>query len=87
MIQLYQTSSSAISGASTFNFAVVSKYGKVLIRKINVLIWFQHKEEEIQGAEGAHLSEPQKTHPTSEFTIVAVCCFIWSLACNCGLSE
>jgi len=57
----------------------MSKYGgKVLIQKINALIWFQHKEEEqlngrlkkLQGAEGAHSPKPQKAHPTSEFTIV-----------------
>jgi len=27
--------------------------------------------KKLQGAEGAHLLEPQKAHPTSEFTIVA----------------
>jgi len=32
--QLYQT--------STSNYAVVSKYGEVLIRKINASIWFRH---------------------------------------------
>jgi len=70
-VQLCQTCSSAISSTSTLNYAVVSKYGKALIWKINASIWFQHKEE-IEGTEGAaHLSESQKAHPTSEVTIVA----------------
>jgi len=40
-------------------------------------MWFQCKEKEqykrkyVQGSEGARSSEPQKAHPTSEFTIVA----------------
>jgi len=28
------------------------------------------EDKKIQGAEGAHLSEPQKVYPTSEFTIL-----------------
>jgi len=43
---LCQTNSSTISSTSALNYAVVSKYGKVLIRKINASIWFQHKEVE-----------------------------------------
>jgi len=39
---------------------------------------------ECQGTEGAHSSEPQKAHPTSEFIlghkVVAVHCFVWPLA-------
>jgi len=40
--------------------------------EINMLIWFCCLEDnkECQGAEGAHLSEPQKAHPTSEFILV-----------------
>jgi len=33
-----------------------------------------------QGPEGAHLSEPQKAHLTSEFVVVKIMyCFDWSL--------
>jgi len=37
------------SSTSTLNYAVVSKFEKVLIWKINALIWFRHKEEELNG--------------------------------------
>ena len=49
----------------------------MLIGKSNALIWFycmkkdEVKIRERQGAEGTHLSESQKTHPTGEFGIVA----------------
>jgi len=65
-----QNSSSAISSASVLNYAVVSEYGLVLIQKLTSQYSFNIKKK-IQGVEGAHLSEPQKTHPTSQFTIVA----------------
>jgi len=44
--------------------------------KINALIWLRHEEQlderlkKLQGTEGAHLSEPQKAHATSEFTLL-----------------
>jgi len=40
MVQLCQTSSSTISGVSALNYAVVSKYGKMLTQNINTSIWF-----------------------------------------------
>jgi len=66
-IQLYQTSNSAISRASVLNYAVVSKFGKVLIRKINASIWFEHKEEELNGKRkykmwGEHICHNPKRH-------------------------
>jgi len=45
-IQPCQTSSSAIISTNAFNYAVFSKCGRVLMWKINTLIWFQHIEEE-----------------------------------------
>jgi len=47
----------------------VSKYGKVLIRKINALIWFRHKEEveDKRKYKDAHLS---KAHLTVEFVVM-----------------
>jgi len=39
-VLLYQTNSSAISSASALNYAVVSKYEKVLVQNINASMWF-----------------------------------------------
>jgi len=60
-VLLCQTSSSAISSASALNYAIVSKYGKVLIRNIITSIWFRNKEE---AQNGAHSLELQKAHPS-----------------------
>ena len=56
----------------------------MLIRKVNVSIWFHCMEKDGEGrrlaclkikerqdAEGTCLSEPQKAHPTGEFVIIA----------------
>jgi len=76
------------SSTSTSNYAVVPKYGKVLTQKINASIYgFNIKknslmEDKIQGAEGAHSSEPEKAHLTGKFVatkMVVVHCLVWAL--------
>ena len=46
------------------------------IQEINALLWQEDDQNSLdkrkkQGAEGSQTSEPEKTHPTSEFVIVA----------------
>jgi len=66
-------------GATALNYAVVSKYGKVLIWKINASIWFWHKQKEelkVQKikekykAQRVHTCQnPKMAQLTSEFVV------------------
>jgi len=77
------------SSASTLNYAVVSKYGKVLTQKIYALIWFDMKKRKKSLMEDKRKYKAWREHTCWNSKrhislvnlllwckIVAVCCFV-----------